>query len=188
MRMHQLHVQEWPNRGTLRFRSEIQRDRGGAPAIQRRRAGSMKAADLDAVGEIEATMATLPNCPDPCDPQAAWDSSHGPPFAGGSGGTGIARSLWKVTYSCFKKVVKPSPPPPPPPPQQCWRPTARPATRTAATTAAAQQQRRPTTGSGADQRLAVPASLSGGGERLPAMPEHLRSDPRYRFSPQPTRG
>ena len=71
---------------------------------------AMNEADQAAVNAIAAVMAALPSCPDPCDPQAAWDSSHGPPFAGGTGGNGIARSLWKVTYSCTPKLVIPPPP------------------------------------------------------------------------------
>lgn len=78
-------------------------------------AAAMKEADQAAVDAIAAAMAAAPSCPDPCTPQPAWDSSHGPPFAGGTNGGGLARSLWKVTYSCFKKVVVPPPPPPPPP-------------------------------------------------------------------------
>jgi len=79
---------------------------------------AMNQADQAAVDAIAAAMASAPICPDPCNPQPAWDSSHGPPFAGGTGGSGLARSLWKVTYSCFKKVVVPPPAPPPaaPPP------------------------------------------------------------------------
>lgn len=76
---------------------------------------AMNEADQAAVDAIAAAMAALPSCPDPCEPQAAWDSSHGPPFAGGTNGAGLARSVWKVTYSCFRKVAVPPPPPPPPP-------------------------------------------------------------------------
>ena len=81
-------------------------------------AAAMKEADEEAGGAISEILlgGALPSCPAPCDPDSTWDSSHGPPFAGGTGGSGIARSLWKVTYSCFKKVVVPPPPPPPPPP------------------------------------------------------------------------
>ena len=75
---------------------------------------AMNEADQAAVDAIAAAMTALPSCPDPCEPQAAWDSSHGPPFAGGTNGAGLARSVWKVTYSCFRKVVVPPPPPPPP--------------------------------------------------------------------------
>jgi hypothetical protein len=75
---------------------------------------AMTEADLAAANAINAAKAAAPSCPDPCDPQPAWDSSHGPPFAGGTGGSGIARSLWKVTYSCFKRTAKPPPPPPSP--------------------------------------------------------------------------
>lgn len=71
---------------------------------------AMNQADQAAIAAIAAAMNGLPSCPDPCDPEPVWDSSHGPPFAGGTGGNGIARSLWKVTYSCLAKVVIPPPP------------------------------------------------------------------------------
>jgi hypothetical protein len=71
---------------------------------------AMNEADKAADDAIAAAMAALPSCPDPCEPQPIWDSSHGPPFAGGTGGNGIARSLWKVTYSCTPKLVIPPPP------------------------------------------------------------------------------
>jgi hypothetical protein len=72
---------------------------------------AMGEADQAAVNAIAAVMAgALPSCSDPCEPEPIWDSSNGPPFAGGTGGNGIARSLWKVTYSCTPKLVMPPPP------------------------------------------------------------------------------
>ncbi len=139
----------------------------------------MKAADLDAAGEIDATMATRSSCPDPCDPEAAWDSSHGPPFASGTGGSAIARSLWKVTYSCFKKVVKPPPPSPPPPPNNAGgvQPSPPPV----------QPLPPPPPSPEPTNDWPFPRHYPLG-ERLPAMPEPLQSDHRYRCPPQPTGG
>ncbi|MGN6516074.1 MAG: hypothetical protein ACTHLR_09570 [Rhizomicrobium sp.] len=74
---------------------------------------AMQQADAQALAKANAAMAADAGmrCANPCDPAPELSVLHGPPFAGGMNGNGMARSLWEVHYVCKKK----RPPPPPPP-------------------------------------------------------------------------
>ena len=74
----------------------------GRAAYDNAEAAAMKAADQAAVAAMAAAFKNAPSCPQPCMATPFWNFTHGPPFAGGTGGNGIARSLWKITYTCVK--------------------------------------------------------------------------------------
>ena len=77
----------------------------GRAAYNAAESAAMKEADQAAVAAAAAALNNAPACPQTCERRPFWQVTHGPPFAGGTGGNGIARSLWKVTYSCVKPAV-----------------------------------------------------------------------------------
>ena len=93
----------------------------GRQAYNAAESAAMKAADQAAIAAGAAALNGAPSCPGTCENPPFWQVTHGPPFAGGTGGNGIARSRWKVTYSCVKPAVLvevPQTPQTAPPPAQ----------------------------------------------------------------------
>jgi len=77
----------------------------GRQAYNAAESAAMKEADQAAIAAAAAALNNAPSCPETCERRPFWQTTHGPPFAGGTGGNGIARSRWKVTYSCVKPAV-----------------------------------------------------------------------------------
>jgi hypothetical protein len=90
---------------TYVFQVDFNATAAGRTAYDNAEAAAMKEADGSAVTAMMAAWKNPPSCPQPCIATPFWGFTHGPPFAGGTGGNGIARSLWKISYTCIKIPV-----------------------------------------------------------------------------------